>query len=122
MDKGVKDKLAGQLEKMEEDRTAKNIFTQEQEETRRREKPRKGWRKEVERDLQVLGVRRWREHWREALNYANPLLSNSNIVSDLHPLFQERNYGVKQELGVCQYRRCQISEYCSVHQHRRKNI
>jgi hypothetical protein len=23
--------------------------------------PRKGWRKEVEGDLQVLGVRRWRE-------------------------------------------------------------
>jgi len=28
--------------------------------TRRRGRPRKGWRKEVERDL-VLGVRRWRE-------------------------------------------------------------
>jgi hypothetical protein len=24
-------------------------------------KPRKGWKEEVERDLQVLGVRRWRE-------------------------------------------------------------
>jgi hypothetical protein len=28
---------------------------------RRRERPRKGWKEEVERDLQVLGVRRWRE-------------------------------------------------------------
>jgi hypothetical protein len=28
-------------------------------ETKRR--PRKGWRKETERNLQVLGVRRWRE-------------------------------------------------------------
>jgi hypothetical protein len=28
--------------------------------TRRRGRPRKGWR-EVERDLQVMGVRRWRE-------------------------------------------------------------
>jgi hypothetical protein len=28
---------------------------------RRRGNPRKGWREEVERDLQVLGVRRWRE-------------------------------------------------------------
>jgi len=28
-------------------------------ETKRR--PRKGWREEAERDLQVLGVRRWRE-------------------------------------------------------------
>ena len=39
----------------------KNIFTQELEGTRRRGRPRKGWKEEVERDLQVLGVRRWRE-------------------------------------------------------------
>jgi len=44
-----------------EDRMPKKIFTQELEGTRRRGKPRKGWREEVERDLQVLGVRRWRE-------------------------------------------------------------
>jgi len=49
------------LERMEEDRMTKKIFTQELEGTRRRERPRKGWREEVERDLQVLGVRRWRE-------------------------------------------------------------
>jgi hypothetical protein len=46
---------------MEEDRMPKKIFTQELEGTRRRRRPRKGWREEVERDLQVLGVRRWRE-------------------------------------------------------------
>jgi hypothetical protein len=46
---------------MEEDRMPKNIFTQEPEGMRRRGRPRKGWREEVERDLQVLGVRRWRE-------------------------------------------------------------
>jgi hypothetical protein len=45
---------------MEEDRMSKKIFTQEMEGTRRRGRPRKGWREEVERDLQVLGVRRWR--------------------------------------------------------------
>jgi hypothetical protein len=45
---------------MEEDRMPKKIFTQELEGTRRRGRPRKGW-KEVERDLQVLGVRKWRE-------------------------------------------------------------
>jgi hypothetical protein len=45
---------------MEEDRMPKTIFTQELEETRRRGRPRKEWR-EVERGLQVLGVRRWRE-------------------------------------------------------------
>jgi hypothetical protein len=44
---------------MEEDRMPKKIFTQEV--TRRRGRPRRGWREEVERDLQVLGVRRWRE-------------------------------------------------------------
>jgi hypothetical protein len=50
----------GHLERME-DRMPKKIFTEEQEGTRQRERPRKGWREEVERDLQVLGVRRWRE-------------------------------------------------------------
>jgi len=39
----------------------KKIFTQELEKARRRGRPRKGWREEVARDLQVLGVRRWRE-------------------------------------------------------------
>jgi hypothetical protein len=46
---------------MEEDRMPKKIFTQELEKTRRRGRHRKGWREEVERDLQVLEVRRWRE-------------------------------------------------------------
>jgi hypothetical protein len=44
---------------MEEDRMPIKIFTQELEGTRRRGRPRKGWREEVERDLQVLGMRRW---------------------------------------------------------------
>jgi hypothetical protein len=43
---------------MKEDRMHKMIFTAK-DETKR--KSRKGWREEVERDLQVLGVRRWRE-------------------------------------------------------------
>jgi len=38
-------------------------IAQELEGTRRRGRPRKGWRKEAEKDLQVLGVRRWRESW-----------------------------------------------------------
>ena len=46
---------------MEEDRMPKKIFTQELEGTRRRGRPRKRWKEEVERALQVLGVRRWRE-------------------------------------------------------------
>ena len=50
----------GHLERMEEDRMPKKIFTQELEGTRRRGRHRKGWKEEAERDLQVLGVRRWR--------------------------------------------------------------
>ena len=51
----------GHLERMEEDRVPKKIFSQELEGTSRRGRPRKGWKEEVEKDLQVLGVRRWRE-------------------------------------------------------------
>jgi hypothetical protein len=61
MDKGAKDKLLGHLERMEEARMPKKIFTQELEGTKRKGRPRKGWREEVERDLQVQGVRGWRE-------------------------------------------------------------
>jgi len=46
---------------MEKDRMPKKIFTQELEGSRRRGRPRKGWKEEVERDLQVLEVRRWRK-------------------------------------------------------------
>jgi hypothetical protein len=69
MDKRAKDKLAGHLERMEKDRMPKKIFTQELEGTRRRGRPRKEWKEEVERDLQVLRVRRDlvtdREKWKE---------------------------------------------------------
>jgi hypothetical protein len=40
---------------MEEDRMPKKIFTQELEGMRRRERPRKGWREEIEKELQMLG-------------------------------------------------------------------
>jgi len=59
--KGQRISWLGHLERMEEDRMPKKIFTQEREGTIRRGRARKGWR-EVERDLQVLGVRsgeRW---------------------------------------------------------------
>jgi hypothetical protein len=61
---------------MEENRMLRKIFTQELEGTRRRGRPMKGWREEVERDLQVLGVRRWRElvidreKWRNIVRHA----------------------------------------------------
>ena len=68
----------GHLERMEYDRMPKKFFTQELEGTRRKGRPRKGWREEVERDLQVLGVRRWRElvidweKWKGIFRQAKP--------------------------------------------------
>jgi len=59
--KGQRISWLGHLERMEEERLPKKIFTQELEGSRRRGRPRKGWKEEVERDLQVLGVRRRRE-------------------------------------------------------------
>jgi len=59
--KGQRISWLGPLEGMEEDRMTKKIFTQELEGTRRRGRPMKRWKEEEERDLQVLGVRRWRQ-------------------------------------------------------------
>jgi hypothetical protein len=74
--KGQRISVLGHLERMEEDRMPKKIFTQELEGTRRKGRPRKGWKEEVKRDLQVLGVRRWREvvtdskKWRDIVRQA----------------------------------------------------
>ena len=59
--KGQRISWLGHLERMEEDRMPKKIFPEELEGTRRRGRPRKRWKEEVERDLEVLGLRRWRE-------------------------------------------------------------
>jgi hypothetical protein len=56
--KGQRISWLDHVERMEEDRVSKKIFTQELEGTRRRGRPRKRLKEEVERDLQVLGVRR----------------------------------------------------------------
>ena len=54
----------------------KKIFTQELEGTRIRGRPRNGCKEEVERDLQVLGVRRWtelvtdRKKWKDTVRQA----------------------------------------------------
>ena len=61
MDKSQRISWLGHRERMEEDRMPKKNFTQELEGTRRRRRPRKGWKEEIEIDLQVLGVRRWKE-------------------------------------------------------------
>jgi hypothetical protein len=59
--KGQTISCLGHLERMEENRMPKMIFNQELEGPRRRGSPRKSWKEEVERELHVLGVRRWRE-------------------------------------------------------------
>jgi len=59
--KGQRISWLGHLERMEEDRMPKKIFTQELEGMRRRGRPRKRWEEEGESDLRVMGVRRWRE-------------------------------------------------------------
>ena len=59
--KGQRISWLGHLERMEEDRMPIQFFTQDPEGTRRKGRPRKGWKEEAERDLQLLGVRRWRE-------------------------------------------------------------
>ena len=59
--KGQRISWLGYRERMQEDRMPKKIFIQEMEGTRQMGRPGKGWKEEVERDLQVLGVRRWRE-------------------------------------------------------------
>jgi len=58
--KGQRIRWLGHLEGMEEDRMLKKIFTLELKGSRRRGRHRRRWKEEVERDLQVLGVRRWR--------------------------------------------------------------
>jgi len=74
--KGQRISRLGHLERMEEDRMPKKNFSHELEETRRRERPRKRWKEEAERDPQVLGVRRWRElvadrkKWKESFRQA----------------------------------------------------
>jgi len=59
--KGQRISWLGHPQRMEEDRMPKKIFAQELEGTRRRGRPRKRWKEEVERGIQVLGVRRWTE-------------------------------------------------------------
>jgi len=73
--KGQRISWLGHLERMEEDRMPKKVFTQELEGTRRG-RPRKRWKEEVERDLKVLGVRRWgvlvadRKKWKDIVRQA----------------------------------------------------
>jgi len=53
--KGQRISWLGHLERMEEDRMLKKIFTQGLEGTRQRGRPRKGWREEAGRDIKSAG-------------------------------------------------------------------
>jgi hypothetical protein len=74
--KGQRISWLGHLERMEENRMPKMIFSPKMEGPRRRGRLKKRWKKEVERDLHVLGVRRWRElatdrkKWRDIVRQA----------------------------------------------------
>jgi len=80
--KGQRISWLSHLERMEEDRMPKNIFAQELKGTRRG-RPRKRWKAEVERDLQLLGVRRWRElvadrkKWKDIFDRPKPTVGCS---------------------------------------------
>jgi len=81
--KGQRIRWLCHLERMEEDRMPKKIFTLEMEGTRRRGRPRKRWKEEVERDLQALGVGRWRElvadrkKWKDIVDRPKPTVDCS---------------------------------------------
>jgi len=81
--KGQRLSWLGHLERMKGDRMPKKIFTQELEGTRRRGRPRRRWKEEVERD-QVLGVRRWRElvadrkKWKDIVRQAKAQWASAN--------------------------------------------
>jgi hypothetical protein len=78
--KGQRISWLGHLKRTEEDRMPKKIFIQELEGTT----PRKGWKEEVERDLQVLGVRIWRElvtdraKWKDIVRQAKAVGCSAN--------------------------------------------
>jgi len=59
------------LERMEENRMPKKISTQQLEGTRRRGRPSRRWKEEVERNFQVLGVRRWLHKLKESRQPSN---------------------------------------------------
>ena len=67
---------------MEENRIHNKIFTQELEGTRRGGRPRKGWNEEIERDVQVLGVRRWRELARDRKKNGRILFNRPKPTTD----------------------------------------
>jgi len=75
---------------MEEDRMPKNIFTQKLEGTRRRGRPRKRGKEEVERD-QVLEVRRWRELVADRKKWKD-IVRQAKAHSELYCQWKKKKY------------------------------
>ena len=94
--KGQRISWLGHLERMEEDRMPKKIFTQELEGSRRRGRPRKGW-KEVERGLQVLGVRRWGELVTDRKKMEGHCSTGQSPLWVVEPMEEEEGEGEEEE-------------------------
>ena len=78
----------------------KKISTQELEGTRRSGIPRKGWKEDVEWDLHVLGVRRWRESWRQIGKNGRILFDRPKPTAGCSANGRRRIwFGDKQEAG-----------------------
>jgi len=88
--KGQRISWLGHLERMEEYRMPKKIFTQELEGTNRRGRRRKRWREAVERDLQVLGVRGWRELVTDRTKWRDIVSRGQSPKRDVAPMEERK--------------------------------
>jgi hypothetical protein len=95
--KGQKISWLGHLGRKEEDRMPKMIFSQELDGTRRRGRPRKRWKEEVERDLHVLGLRRWREMATDRKKWRAVVV----IEEDMTPCIAEVISETSKDLSAC---------------------
>jgi len=100
--KGQRISWLGHMERMEEDRMPKKISTQELEGTRRRRRPRNGWKEEVERDLQVLGVRQWRKLVMDRKKNGRILFNRPKPTVGCSTNGRRRNNVINEELP-CEY-------------------
>ena len=107
--KGQRISWLGHLERMEEDRMSKKIFTQELEGTRRRGRPRKGWKEEAERD-QVLGVRRWRELVADRKKWKD-IVRQAKAHSGLWGQWRRRRRRSEFSIGTCITNKVKWSRY-----------
>jgi len=103
----------GHLERMKEDRMPKNSSPKYWKGPDEWGRPRKGWKEEEERDLQVLGVRRWRElvidreKWKDIVRQAKP---HSRVYCQCKKKKNVKIYKYTQ----MRPRTCYINSYCLV--------